>query len=119
VEALEFSVLVGPAFSVSGVVRDAEGKPAGDSLITAIDPGSPAGAPMTARSHPDGTFVINAVPAGTYVLQAGRIARGQDGSTTMGLAMTFTLVTGGGGSGGVAVTVTNDDVDGVVVRLSR
>jgi uncharacterized protein (DUF2141 family) len=119
VEALEFGVLVGPAFSVSGVVEDAEGKPAGDSLITAIDPESAAWAPRTARSRLDGTFVINGVPPGTYVLQAGRITRGQDGSTTMGRAMTFTLVTGGGGSGGVAVTVTSDDVDGVVVRLSR
>jgi protocatechuate 3,4-dioxygenase beta subunit len=85
-----------PAFRVSGIVVDEEGKPVGDSMVMLMsDPrvGGPMGPVGRALSQPNGAFDIDDVPAGTYRLNASIVMRTAPGGAS-GVAA--------GVSGGVA-----------------
>jgi protocatechuate 3,4-dioxygenase beta subunit len=67
-----------PAFRVSGVVVDEDGKPVGDSMVMLMsDPrsGGMMGPVGSSMSKPNGEFEIDDVPAGTYRLNASIVMR--------------------------------------------
>jgi protocatechuate 3,4-dioxygenase beta subunit len=86
-----------PAFRVSGIVVDEDGKAVGDAMVMLMgDPRSGAmamGAVGNSVSRADGQFDIDAVPAGTYRANASIIMRGGGA---------------GGGTGAVSVGASGD-----------
>ena len=67
--------------SVNGRVTNQQGGPVGDADVSLVAPPAapmpgmrmpPASPPRTARSRPDGTFTLDQVPAGRYVLEVDR-----------------------------------------------
>jgi hypothetical protein len=108
---ISFTLQALPAFRVSGVVVDEEGKPVGGAMVMlmrdprngAFMPGPPAGAQTTAN----GRFTIGGVVAGTYRANASvPIRMNPNGGGVM------TWSSSGGSSGGTTV-VTGGIVGGV------
>ena len=69
---VEFPLSTTPAFAVSGIVHDVEGRPVPDASVGLSFETEPKWMTGSTRTRPDGTFVVTGVFPGSYVLQAGR-----------------------------------------------
>ena len=107
-----------PAFRVSGIVVDEEGKPVGDTMVMLMsDPRSGAlmGPVGSSVSQPNGEFVIDEVPAGSYRLNASIMVRmGEPGGVRGGASGGVV----GGVSGGVFAGVSGGIISGGAVSWS-
>jgi hypothetical protein len=109
---------------ITGIVLGSDGKPLEGAAISVVPAarelsGLPLG-PSTARSTKDGSFTLNSVPPGEYVLQARTV---QTFSSTQGDSMMFTRATiaGGGDSefGSTPLSIGGEDVSNVVLSTTK
>jgi protocatechuate 3,4-dioxygenase beta subunit len=122
--AIEFALLPVRTAKVSGIVVDAEGRPFTDGNVMMIQTSGMGGDGMMfmaaagpgggGRLGADGAFTISSVTPGEYTLQA-RVRRGRAGSAP---ASDF-VMPGDGETGTVNVTVTGDDIVGLVIVASK
>ena len=118
-----------PAFRVSGVVVDEDGKPVGGAMVMLMgDPRSgvlmgPVGNSM---SQPNGRFDIDDVPAGSYRANASIMMRATEsggGSAIGGGAVTWSSSASSGGGATpqppLEIVVADADVTGVRVVARR
>jgi Carboxypeptidase regulatory-like domain len=120
---VEFALLPVRTAKITGIVVDAEGRPFTDGNVMMIQTaGMSGGEGMMFMAGPggggrlgaDGAFTISSVTPGEYTLQA-RVRRGKGGSAP---AVDF-VMPGEGETGTVNVTVTGDDVAGLVIVASK
>jgi protocatechuate 3,4-dioxygenase beta subunit len=117
-----------PAFRVSGVVVDEDGKPVGDAMVMLMgDPRSGAlmGPVGNSTSRADGSFDIDDVPAGSYRANASIMMRmtesGRGGGIGGGAVSWSSTSTSGAGAmpQPVEIVVADADVMGVRVVVRR
>jgi len=126
VENITISMQTVPAFTVSGVVVDANGAPVSGAMIMMM-PAAPAGAfggagGSNVRTDESGAFVVSGVAAGTYRMMASApvVSRSPDGGGT--IVSGYTFVAGGTSANirpPVEVTVTDADLAGGRVVVDR
>jgi hypothetical protein len=117
-----------PAFRVSGVVVDEDGRPVGDAMVMLMgDPRSGAlmGPVGNSTSRADGVFDIDDVPAGSYRANASIMLRmtesGRGGGGAGGAVSWSSTSTSGAGTmpQPVEIVVADADVTGVRVVVRR
>jgi protocatechuate 3,4-dioxygenase beta subunit len=125
---INFAMQPVPAFRVSGVVVDEEGKPVGGAMVMLMADSSlglmgPVGNSM---SQPNGRFDIDDVPAGSYRANSSimmRVTESGGGSTIGSGAVTWSSSAGSGGGATpqppVEIVVADADVTGVQVVVRR
>jgi hypothetical protein len=109
---------------VSGIVIGSDGKPLEGAMITAApasrDFSAPIG-PGGARTGKDGSFTLNSVPPGDYVLQARsmQVITSAQGDNMM--VFRATAMAGGGESefGSTPLTLAGEDVSNVVLTTTK
>ena len=121
---IEFALLPVRTAKITGIVVDAEGRPFTEGNVMMIQSmGTPgggdgmmfmAGPGGAGRLGADGGFTISNVTPGEYTLQA-RVRRGKPGSAP---ASDF-VMPGEGETGNATVTVTGEDIAGLVIVASR
>ena len=132
VAGLEFMMLTGAAFAITGIVVDEQDRPVAGAMISMLSSGPReplffAGA-ASASTQSDGTFRLDSVTSGTYRLRAilpvvVSDARGGGGSivtwgATSGV-MRGSVAGPAGASETVEVTVADADVSGVQLVVRR
>jgi hypothetical protein len=120
---VEFALLPVRTSKIAGIVVDAEGRPFTDGNVMMIQsmgmPGGGdgmmfmAGSGGSGRLGADGAFTISNVTPGEYTLQA-RVRRGKPGSAPADFVMP-----GEGETGMATVTVTGEDIAGLVIVASK
>jgi hypothetical protein len=85
VNGIEFRLVSAPSFRVTGIAVDENGKPVADAMLmlSPIRDDNMQGGfapPLSARSKPDGTFVIGGVIAGRYAITATPVIRSASGT---------------------------------------
>ena len=112
---IEFSMRPVPAYQVSGVVLDSEGRAVGGAVIQLMESGglSPI-SPLQATSANDGTFRVVNVPSGVYRALAAIPAITRIGNAQ---STTVSFATPRGASPGVEVVVQAANVSDVRVPV--
>jgi protocatechuate 3,4-dioxygenase beta subunit len=126
---INFAMQAVPAFRVSGVVVDEEGRPVGGAMVMLMgDPrsGMLMGPVGNSMSQPNGRFDIDDVPAGSYRANASimmRVTESGGGSAIGGGAVTWSSSAGSGGGATpqppLEIVVADADVTGVQVVARR
>lgn len=127
---ITFAMQPVPAFRVSGIVVDDEGKPIAGAMVMLIgDPrtGAFSGPVGNAMAREDGRFEIDGVPAGSYRANAsimvntngpgGGIVRGSGGAAAGGSFTTWSSTAAGPGTIAPMAEVTVSDADVTDVRV--
>lgn len=122
VGGLDFPIVSAPAFRISGVVVDEEGRPLADVMVLLMDlraGGAPT--PFMARTNQDGSFRIGGVVSGIYRLSA--VMTSMQWSVAGGVAVGGAAAVSRGPSmpAPIEVQVSNADVTGlkIVQPVSR
>lgn len=132
---ISFAMQPVPAFRVSGIVVDQEGKAIGGAMVMLLaDPRSGAfsGPVGNATARDDGRFEIDGVPAGSYHANAsvmmsrgassGGVVRGSGGAVASGSVTTWSsggTVNAGAGAPPAEVVVADADITDVRVVTKR
>ena len=107
---------------VTGVVISSEGKPVEGAMVSVVPASRDIGLALglsTARSARNGTFALNSVPPGDYVLQVRAV---QVFSTTQGdnvMMFRAAAMDGGSESGSTPVSVGGEDIENLMVTTSK
>jgi hypothetical protein len=122
--SIDFALVAVRLAKVSGIVIGSDGKPLEGSAISLVPAGRDSGIVFMAsstRSAKDGSFTLNSVPPGDYVLQARSV---QVITSTQGdNVMMFRAVSMGNGgdqeAGSMPLSVAGEDVVNLMVTTNR
>lgn len=123
VGGLDFIMLTGSGYSISGVVVDEANQPIEGAMVMAMPAAMTVaglGPRGSSRTGADGTFTMGSVVPGTYRLSASvPMTMPRGGGTAGGGFVTWSSSSGGSVGGSVQVTVGDADVGGVTIVAKK
>jgi Carboxypeptidase regulatory-like domain len=126
--SIDFGLVAVRMATVSGFVVNSEGKPYEGASINMVaasrDSNSMLGTPLSARAARDGSFTLNGVPPGDYIVRVSSMTvitstQSGDGTTMMFRSATMMGGSGEQEAGSTTLAVAGEDIAGVMITTVK